>query len=607
MKKQYGSALREFLKNRDYSNASPDLKKLYAESKTWDSFITDAKVNGFKWSQIYFVKELLDRYKCNNPDLLKWFLLHIMYQYDVGNLRTSIITLEEDIKEWYSEELTPFLLSDLLTSVHELIVGNIEIFGSENEPFLIEGNYIYINRIEKYEEEFLALLSKRLTSNIPNSVDITAVKKSLEDRMEYGLDGARLEAVEKALNNNFLIISGGPGTGKTTTVVSIIRGLLFMGINNISLAAPTGRAAKRMIESIRRETTAKDEQMPTEAFTLHKLLGIIPNKDRPRYNSDRLLPTEAVIIDEASMVDIHMMYRLFDALHANTKLILVGDKDQLPSVEAGALLGDFLHNYKDPKHKMFNSIIILEKFYRSTEGIMDGAKLVIGGDSTSALDYLKKGSSEIITSELPETDKLVSILIGQYNKTGLPLNFSIPVSRYTEVSRQIEQYFSLYADYTVLSPSKKGLYGTYSLNSLIKRVFNPHFKPFYHGEPIMITKNDYVNGLFNGDRGVILGFTNGLYAFFKEVDSYKVVSISKIIDYETSYVGTVHKSQGSEFKHVAIIIPEGSEKLLTREILYTALTRAKKQVYLYAGDEQIVTAVKKRIKRESGIRDFLLD
>ncbi len=171
----------------------------------------------------------------------------------------------------------------------------------------------------------------------------------------------------------------------------------------------------------------------------------------------------------------------------------------------------------------------------------------------------------------------------------------------------IESFFKLFESFTVLTPSKKGLYGTYSLNNMIKRQFNPGYKPFYHGEPIMITSNDYINGLFNGDRGVVFSFLNGLYAFFKESSGYKVLSISKIVDYETSYIGTVHKSQGSEFDSVSIVIPEGSEKLLTREILYTALTRARESVTLYSMDEEIKTAVKRSIVRHSGIREFLID
>ena len=591
MKREYGVALKEFMRSRDYTTASPDLKKLYGEYKGWDNFIEEAKILGFKWNQIYFVKNLVESYNCEDVDNLKWLLLNILKKYDLGNLRSSIDSLN--------------VLEDKVLDAQGIIDVNKEIFGIYNQPFTIENNYIYIKKIKKYEENFLNLLDQRLSYKSNSKPDMSVVVKSLENRMEYPLDGARLDAVTKALEGNFLIISGGPGTGKTTTVISIIRGLLTQGIDKIALAAPTGRAAKRVMESINNERVPEDIGMPTDAFTLHKLLGIMPNKDKPRYNSDRKLPIDALIVDEASMVDINMMYRLFDALNPETKLILVGDKDQLPSVEAGALLGDFLHDFRSSNHKMRNSIVLLDKSYRSIKGIMDGAKLIISGDSKKSLDYLKGDVEEIETKEIPMVDDLVKELINSY-KTELN-SFLVPVSEYDSVLGSIDELFTIFNNFAVLTPSKKGLYGTYSLNNMIKREFNPSFKPYYHGEPIMITKNDYVNKLYNGDRGVILNFTNGYYAFFRNETGFKILSISKILDYETAYVGTVHKSQGSEYNRVAIVIPEGSEKLLTREILYTAVTRAKKKVTIYAMDHEIITAVEGQIVRESGIKDFLVE
>ena len=393
MKREYGVALKEFMRSRDYTTASPDLKKLYGEYKGWDNFIEEAKNRGFKWNQIYFVKNIIESYKCSDVDNLKWLLLNILLKYDQGNLRSSIDSLK--------------VLDDIVLDTRGIIADNSEIFGGDNQPFTLEDSYIYIKKIKRYEENFLHLLGERLNYQTLTNPNMEDIKKNLEERMAYPLDGKRLDAVGKALKSNFLIISGGPGTGKTTTVVSIIRGLLHQGIENIALAAPTGRAAKRVLESINSERVPEDVGIPTEAFTLHKLLGVAPNRDKPRYNSERKLAIDALIVDEASMVDINMMYRLFDALKPESKLILVGDKDQLPSVEAGALLGDFLYNFNSENHKMRDSIVLLDKSYRSVKEIMDGAKLIISGNSKKSLAYLKSGSKGITTMDLPRVDELV--------------------------------------------------------------------------------------------------------------------------------------------------------------------------------------------------------
>lgn len=603
MIKEYGSATKSFLKTREYKDASDDLKSLYNKSKLWDKFLVNSESLGFSYSQIYFVKNLFKHYSVNNPEMLQWLLLHILYQYDIGHLRTSIKSINEDILMWYSEDNPYFNIEDFISSIDLLIEENPTVFGSIGTPFIVKDNAIYINRIEKYENSFLELLSDRLNLKSDNCPNINKIKESLEERLSYPLEGDRLEAIKKAVSNNFLIVSGGPGTGKTTTVISIIRALNRVGLKHILLAAPTGRAAKRVTESINSQLNDEDN-INTEAYTLHKLLGIIPNRNKPRFNKERKLPCDAVIIDEASMVDIHMMYRLFDALDPKTKLILVGDKDQLPSVEAGALLGDFLYNSDKINHKMNKLIVILKKFYRSNKTIIDLATLVIQGNVIGVLEYIGNERDEITYSIVPQFDQLISSIKEEYFVDNKP--FNIGITQYKTVKDQIDNIFSIYKNFTVLTPSRKGLYGTYSLNNQLRNQFSNGSRGFYHGEPIMITRNDYINKLFNGDRGVILEFNSSLYGFFEEEDDYKIVSITKLVDYETSYVGTVHKSQGSEFNKAMIIIPEGSERLLTREILYTALTRAKDKVVLYSNEEEIRKAVSKKIVRHSGIRDFLV-
>lgn len=600
---EYG-AVRRFLNSRSLDSASPSLKSLKMRYFGADRFAEEAQICGFKHHQIYFVQRILKHKGIVKPDpLLKWFLLHLMYQHDTGHLRSSLLTIKEDIEEWIPEENSPVEGEKLAEAVPGLLERYAALFRENSAPFVIQGDFIYISRMQIYERSFLELLDERLS--FPDRVfkeDITTVL----DWGEYPLEGKRKEAVEKAIKKNFLIVSGGPGTGKTTTVVSILRGLKYAGLERILLAAPTGRAANRMIESITSELKGDTGDLPVESVTLHKLLGIVPNKDRPRYHQERRLPADAVIIDEASMVDIHMMYRLFAALKPSAKLILVGDKDQLPSVEAGALLGDMLYSWENPSQKMHDSIIVLDKSWRSVKGILDTARLVIQGKESETLALLKKGVDEVEYKNLPDIDILKEALADFYLGASVGTGFSLPVQRWHETVKQIEKTFEKFRNFTVLCPSRKGLYGTVNVNRQISREFNPRYAPFYHGQPIMITRNDYTLKLFNGDRGIVFAFNNGLFAFFPAEEGYVYFSVSRISDYETSYAGTVHKSQGSEWEKVAVLLPEGSERLLTREILYTALTRAKKKVILYGGDEEVRTSVRRQVIRNSGVREFML-
>lgn len=601
MKKEYGMAMRSFLKSRDYKTASKGLKKLYGESKEWDSFLDSARSWGFKWSQIHFLKELCNTYRVESKFELQLIILHFLHQYDLGNLRTSISSIERDISEWY-----PDVTEDFSLDVKTLIESYPGLFGTEYQPFLVINGFIYINRIKRYEESFLELLEERLQYKGNSDIELDEVYQYVNSVSPYGLDDLGKEIIQKALDSSFLIISGGPGTGKTTTVVSIIKALRFTGVEHIAIAAPTGRAAKRVVESIIRDTAGSSGEEDWEAFTLHKLLGIIPGKETPRYNRERPLPMDVVIVDEASMVDIHMMYRLFDALKPETKLILVGDKDQLPSVEAGALLGDFLYGYESSNHKMKNQIVVLNRSFRSIKGIMDGAKRVISGDTEKSLDYFKNGAEELKYYPLPNSDDLLTLILEQFNIPKYS-GFGVPLSDWKDVYDQIAEYFNCFNRLTILSPTRKGPLGTWVLNTTLKREFCHDFSEFYHGQPVMITRNDYVNNLYNGDRGVVFKFLNGMYAFFPEGNGFSIISVSKLNDYETSYAGTVHKSQGSEYDKVIFIVPEGAERLLTREIIYTALTRAKQEVVVLGSDDELKLAISRVISRESGIRDFLMN
>ncbi|MCP4296266.1 MAG: AAA family ATPase [Proteobacteria bacterium] len=352
-----------------------------------------------------------------------------------------------------------------------------------------------------------------------------------------------------------------------------------------------------------------DELLPEIGFTLHKLLGINPVKKEVLYNRSRFIPADLVILDEASMIDARMMSLLFDALSDSCTLLLVGDKDQLPSVEAGAVFGDIVTDSELKNHRLKESVVILDKSWRSASGILNIAKEVIEGNGKEALELLKEGGDDISYGDIPPIENIVMRITEAYNLQ----SFAGPGRKFGSLkngtfadSGILEKIFTAFEDFAVLIPSRKGLYGVENINRLINTKICGKDKLLYHGQPIMIRANDYNLSLFNGDRGVILNFGGDFYALFRDGHrSFRYIPAGKLSGYDTAYAQTIHKSQGSEFSDVMILIPEGAERLLTREIIYTGITRAKNKFILLSPEKRFCDAVSRGIVRHSGIREYL--
>ena len=516
--------------------------------------------------------------------------------------------------------------------------------GDYRPLILDDRSRLYLYRYWDYENILANKISERVASKI-EGIDLPLLKDGLstffsplENRQT---DWQKLAAFVSVLKK-FCVVSGGPGTGKSTLIARIISLILKQrkasGMR-IAIAAPTGKAAARLQEAIQNgketlpvEETVK-ETVPTEASTIHRLLGTIPGSPYFRHNAENPLPVDMVVVDEASMVDLALMSKLVQALPSDARLILLGDKDQLASVEAGAVLGDIcdtgrihgfsrglLNRYReitgDPADisqgnrggpVIKDSVVELKKNYRFglESGIGAVSRAVNRGDGNLALRLLKSGDyDDIRWNSLPEPNTLYRVI-----KENVLQGFKPCLQ-----AKDPFEAHGLFGRFRILCALRKGPYGVSALNVLVEQVLRDENlidtdKRWYRGRPVMITKNDYNLGLFNGDIGNILPdpeTDHSLRAFFLSPDgTLRSFLPDRLPEHETVYAMTVHKSQGSEFDKALLILPDRHTPVLTRELIYTGVTRAKKGVEVWGIKRIFIEGVSQRIKRSSGLRDAL--
>ncbi len=493
---------------------------------------------------------------------------------------------------------------------------------------------LYLRRYWEYEQSLAASIKKLLAAP-PPSFDQELLSAGL-DRLfpENQQTNWQRVAASKAIARNFCVITGGPGTGKTRTVIGILALLVEQagGPLRIALAAPSGKAAARLKESIESSKEKLDcagqvkAWLPNEASTIHRLLGVIPDSPYFRHNAERPLVVDAVIIDEASMVDLATMAKLFAAIPAGARVILLGDQDQLTSVEAGYVLGDICHAPPESKspakltpqlsfafgqgsssQPLRDSIVELRKNYRFPEesGIYQLVEAINRGDADAALKLLRDEShADIAWKILPHARTLPKSL-----RETVVMSYQ----SYLETSDPREA-LRRFDEYRVLCAVRNGPYGVVELNRLIEgALFDAgllrEIEHSYHGQPVMVTRNDYNNRLFNGDVGITMadpGAGGEKRTFFASAEGkLRRVLPSRLPIHETAFAMTVHKSQGSEFARVLLLLPERDSPLLTRELLYTGLTRARQGLEIWATESVLRAAIAKQVRRSSGLREAL--
>ncbi len=498
------------------------------------------------------------------------------------------------------------------------------------KPLIIDKGYLYLNRYWHYQRQLAAMIQARMQTAKKPEID----RHWMETRLEHYFGNAKAAATDwqrlaaqQALQQHFLILSGGPGTGKTTTITRMLAMLieqhhLVQGLEEtplrILLAAPTGKAAIRMLDSIRNEQQRLNlddavlAHMPKQASTLHKLLGFIPQSVVFKHHQNNPLDADVVLVDEASMVDIALMSKLLCAIPEHAKLVLIGDKDQLASVETGSVFSDLCDALENSKH-----LVTLQKNWRfgKDSGIGQLAIAANQGIGSTVLDILNDQSK-------PECSLLSPDIISQNT---LPDDFIKPWNNYFDLLNNqddnIAGLFAAFNQYRVLCALRRGLQGSTNMSrrieetlfkqGLIRSAKASRPNAWYHGRPVMITQNSYSKGLFNGDTGITLVDEHGqAKVWFPDTSgdggsAYKALSPVRLPAHETTWAMTIHKSQGSEFDEVALILPNEVMPLLTRQLIYTGVTRARKKVTLVASAAVLQTGVQAQVMQATQIKDML--
>ena len=518
-------------------------------------------------------------------------------------------------------------------------------------PFILYNDKLYLHRYFRYETQIVDQLKMRIANNARSQQGYRNQLNLLKDLIESlaadtSFDGLtedekidwQLIAIIRTMLSYFSIITGGPGTGKTTTLAKLLR-ILFTAQPGcrVALAAPTGKASMRMLESLRdrsrnfpQEIVEQIQQL--KPFTLHRLLGYKKNSIYFKHNQEQPLPYDWVIVDEASMIDVPMFAKLLMACRPETRILLLGDKDQLASVEAGSLLGDLcisagkLNRFSSDEINWLNTFIlsqerqISENYISTDQVILNGcitelkyshrfqqqgkigllSQSLISGQTDKAMELLNSGAGEISLIDYTDEDSFVSFIKGYTAFMEEP-----------DIATALKNLNLL----RVLVTVREGPNGLYTLNRKIEQILYSVcpdlIRPdagFYINRPVIVTQNNYELGLFNGDVGIVRidPETNKPRVWFESAESDKPprpINPAHLSDCETVFAMTIHKSQGSEFEKIMVVLPDQIDnQLLTRELLYTGVTRARNFVVIRGTQECLKAGISRQVERISGIK-----
>ncbi|HEX6381358.1 MAG TPA: exodeoxyribonuclease V subunit alpha, partial [Acidimicrobiia bacterium] len=564
------------------------------------------------------------------------------------------------------------------------LVANGET-GPEDRPLRLIGSWLYLDRYWREERQVAADLAVRAEHSF-EGIDVPVLRAGL-DRLfpgngsepvhakgsqrasdkkaaakaasipEAGLDRQRLAAAVAVLRP-LTVVAGGPGTGKTTTVARILALLDEQAQAAgappplVALTAPTGKAAARLEEAVHQEAAGLDvtddlraRLLATKASTLHRLLGWQPgNRSRFRHHRGNRLPHDVVVVDETSMVSLSQMAKLVEAVRPEARLVLVGDPQQLASVEAGAVLGDIVgpaadrllmrpaaraalaeatgdvidHEGEDAPAAMGDGIVVLQRVHRFGGGIATLADAVRRGDADATIAALSAGHDDVswVPLDLGGADAAESggsgkgsTTLSTVRKAAVDAGVAIADSARAGDGRAA---LNALAGFRMLCAHRRGPYGVATWSAQVEAWLAgavPGFATggaWYVGRPLLVTENDYTLGLYNGDTGVMVATgADRRAAVFERRGQILEFSPARLSAVETVHVMTIHKSQGSQFDTVAALLPDPDSAILTRELLYTAVTRARQRLILVGSEEAVRAAVTRPVARSSGLRRWV--
>ena len=513
-------------------------------------------------------------------------------------------------------------------------------------PFTVQNNYLYFQRFYNAEKQVQDSLTRLMSQNEDTHVgshDLSDIEFVLTDVCQsmqtFKLNPLQLLAVCCGLTKNFIVISGGPGTGKTSTATALLRSMVRLGVNptKIKLTAPTGRAAQRLGESLKQQMEGIDLSdadrlllNTVEGQTIHRLLKYNPHTGGFAYGPDNPIDADVILIDEVSMVDVFMMGNVLSALKPDCRVIFLGDKDQLPSVDEGAVLESLipsgyvhgfskdvvalcknvgtkalsLQNQKTTKDSRQDRIIILEQSHRSVKGILNFAKSVNQGVVGEFNEVIQHQS--LIQNYKPWQQFLENWIAENYTSYKIHVS-DIENCNEQNLNHTLQKIFSINESSQILAMTRGGLQGKSWINQTINGYMRSNLdesgsENIFAGASIIVTSNSYINNLFNGDTGVILKRKGEYRAWFRMGVGFRNFSLKFLATWEAAFAITVHKSQGSEYGRVLIVFPEDNKnKLLSKQIVYTGITRAKISVLVAGSKDSIDIAVSSSVLRESGL------
>lgn len=503
---------------------------------------------------------------------------------------------------------------------------------------------LYLHRLFDFEQNLAIQLVRRSQQTV-ETIDAAKLRKSLfryfPNAGAGSPDWQRVAAVSAAMGG-LTVISGGPGTGKTWAIGRILAVIAEQSPQKpprTLLATPTGKAAARLGDALRESwealpvSSAVRRALPTQASTIHRLLKIRSRGQKSTHDDGRWLPADLVFIDEASMVDLALMARLINAIPDTSRLVILGDRDQLASVEAGSVFGDLCHPgageryttaFAEKYRKMtgetletsviegsteaplLNAITVLRKNHRFGDTGMIGrlSREIASGNTEAVLELLARKEPGVEWLR-PEDTSLAGMLTGKIPAAYRDLvNTDHPETALAALDR-----------FRVLCPLRRGPFGVEMVNNLVESILREHYRmrgreSGFTSRPVMITRNDYSTRLFNGDCGIALSRPRSgdadLRVWFQSPEGTpRAFHLARIPEHETVFAMTVHKSQGSEYDEIIVVLPEEDSPVLSRELLYTAVTRARHRVTLWGGERVIRRMVNRKIKRSSGLRERL--